>query len=69
MSGTKDDSSGAGLKAGSQAVALVGTIAEAEGTSTADGPISDAAIAASGSDVLRHEQERDSRVELDFDRE
>jgi hypothetical protein len=45
------------LNSGAQAAAFVGAISEVEGASTAAAPISDAAIAASGSDVLRHEQE------------
>jgi hypothetical protein len=55
-SGTEDDSSGAGLIEFANAAASVGAISEAERASTAAGPISDAAIAASGSDVPRHEQ-------------
>lgn len=67
-SGTEDDSSGAGLRGSATAARVVGAIIEVEDASTAAGPTIDAVIAPSGSDVLRHEHERDSEVGLDVDR-
>jgi hypothetical protein len=46
----------------------VGTNSDTEGASTAAGPISEAAIADIGSDVLRQEQERESDGDVDFPR-
>jgi hypothetical protein len=67
-SGADDDSSGSELDRHTQATASVGGITEAKGASTAAGPSSDSAIAARGSAVLRHEQERDPDVGLEPDR-
>ena len=68
-SGTEDESRGAGRNAGSEAAPFAGPRTAAAGASTAGGPISDAAIAAIGSDVLRQEQESESGVDFDADRE
>jgi len=54
-SGTEDDSSGAGLNEVANAAVSVGASGEADGASTAAGPISASAIAARGSEVLPHE--------------
>jgi hypothetical protein len=56
-SGVGDDSSGSGLNGVSEPIAFSGAIIVNDGPSTATGPIEDAIIAATGSEVLRHEQE------------
>jgi hypothetical protein len=56
-SGTESESSALGSNAADNATARAGTIVDTDGASTAAGPISDAAIAAIGSDDGRHEQE------------
>jgi hypothetical protein len=66
-SGTEDDSSGVGSKVNEQAPAFIGAASGAGGVRTAGGPISDAAIAAIGSAVLRQEQS-EAGVDPDADR-
>jgi hypothetical protein len=65
-SGTKDESSGAGSNASDRETLGAGAIAATDGSSTAAGPVSDAAIAAIGSDEGRHEQEWESPLDFDF---
>ncbi len=63
-----DDASGSGLREGSQVIALDDATSDIAGVSTAAGPNSDAAIAASGSDAPRHTQERDAEAGAAFER-
>jgi hypothetical protein len=56
-SGTEDEWSGLASPAADNAPTGAGAIVDTAGASTAAGPISDAAIAAIGSDDGRHEQE------------
>jgi hypothetical protein len=55
------------LNTDAQRAVLLGAITDADDASTPAGPTSDAASAASGSEVLRHEQECEAGVDLDFD--
>ena len=65
-SGTEEESSGSGSNAADRGAAGAGTMAESDGASTAAGPMSEAVIAATGSDVGRHEQECDPGFDLDL---
>ena len=56
-SGVENDSSGSKATSRVQDVSFASATKDVEGASTAAGPISEAAIAASGSEVLRHEHE------------
>jgi len=55
-SGVRDDSSGSGLNGVSESSAASCAIIDNDGPSTAAGPIKNAVIAATGSEVLRQEQ-------------
>lgn len=65
-SGTKVESSGFEANLGDEPAGTSGAIEEAAKATTAGGPISEAAIAVTGSDVLRQEHECDDEPVFDF---
>ena len=67
-SGTENDSSGERLNGDTERIPVMGPTRVHEGPKTAGGPISEAASADSGSDVLRQEQDGGRDVDAALER-